>query len=279
MSSAGPLGDAVGLLREIGRDVRATRRKAAFHSPHPPAEGLVLDVGAGHMPEPRADVVVDKYAADDFERASGLDLRKPVVVGDGHALPFADNAFAYVVASHVLEHATDVDAFAAELGRVGAAGFVQVPSAQAELTFGWPFHPWLIDLEDGVLVFRPRGDAVAPYGQLFHNAVADSALFRLWFGAHREVWHHTVHWDDTLSVRSGGTSAAAATARLDVERTVAVLQDAGVPALTPAVRAALRCPVDRRELREQAGHLACTTCERSYPVAGEVPVLLAEAAA
>ena len=58
-----------------------------------------------------------------------------------------------------------------------------------------------------------------------------------------------------------------------------MLQDAGVPALTPAVRAALRCPVDRGELREQAGHLACTTCERSYPVAGEVPVLLAEAAA
>ena len=137
MSSAGPLGDAVGLLREIGRDVRATRRKAAFHSPHPPAEGLVLDVGAGHMPEPRADVVVDKYAADDFERASGLDLRKPVVVGDGHALPFADNAFAYVVASHVLEHATDVDAFAAELatGRRGRirAGAIRPGGADVRL--------------------------------------------------------------------------------------------------------------------------------------------------
>lgn len=279
MSPAGPLGDAAGLLREIGQDVRATRRKAAFHSPHPPATGLVLDVGAGHMPEPRADVVVDKYAADDFERASGLDVSKPVVVGDGHALPFAEGAFAYVVASHVLEHATDVGEFAAELVRVGAAGFVQVPSAQAELTFGWPFHPWLIDLEDGVLVFRPRGAAAAPYGQLFHDAVADSALFRLWFGAHREVWHHTVHWEGALHVRSEGPSEASATAQLDVERTVAVLRDAAVPPLTAPVRAALRCPSDRGELREQGGRLACATCERSYPVAGKVPVLLPEAAA
>lgn len=279
MSLPGPLAELGGLTREMARDLRVARRKAASHRSNPPATGLVLDVGAGHAPEPRADVVVDKYAADDFERASGLDLGKPVVVGDGHALPFADNTFAYVVASHVLEHATDPELFAAELARVGGAGFVQVPTAQSELTFGWPFHPWLIDLDGDVLVFRPRGDAAAPYGQMFHEGWARSAVFRLWFAAHREIWHHSVHWTGSFAVRREGTSAAPATAHLDVERTVAVLSSAEVPPLTPPVRAALRCPADGGTLSNIGGRLVCAICERSYPVAGRVPILLAEAAA
>ena len=99
----------------------------------------MLDVGAGHAAHPRADVVVDKYVADDFERGAALDLGKPLIVADGHALPFADGAFAYVIASHVLEHATDPVRFARELTRVGRRGIRPGPEPrESELTFGWP---------------------------------------------------------------------------------------------------------------------------------------------
>ena len=175
------------LSRELVPSLVSLRRNTVRHAPSPPAGGLVLDVGSGQAAHPRADLIVDKYVADDFERGSALDLRKPLVVADGQALPFADGEFSYVIASHVLEHATDPVLFAGELSRVGAAGFVQVPSREAELTFGWPFHPWLIDRQDDLLVFNPRDDQEAPLGELFHRAFADSTLFGVWFGAHREV--------------------------------------------------------------------------------------------
>ena len=266
-------------LRELGGSVRAVRRNAVRHRPAPPATGLVLDVGAGHAAHPRADLVVDKYVADDFERAAALDLAKPLVVADGHALPFADSTFGYVIASHVLEHAIDPVRFAAELARVATAGFVQVPSREAELTFGWPFHPWLIDLEQGTLVFHPRGDATAPLGGLFHESFASSMLFRMWFGANRDTWHHTLHWTGSFPVRVDGASRAPETATLDVERTVETLPRIGAFGPEGPLREALRCPADGGRLRDESGRLVCEGCGRAYPLAGGVPVLLAEAAA
>ena len=274
-----PARNAVEVLREIGKLVAAQRAQEPAHSPAPPASGLVLDIGAGHAPFARADIVVDKYPADDFERETTLSFEKPLVVADGEAMPFADGTFAYVIASHVIEHAIDPLRFAAELSRIADAGFVQVPSRESELTFGWPFHPWLIDLEDGVLVFRPRGDQRAPIGQTFHESAAESYVFRLWMGAHRGRWYHSVHWKGSLPVRCEGSSRAERTASVDVERTMAVLREAGARGPSGEARRALRCPADGGELEERADHLHCRTCGRAYPFAGTVPVLLTEAAA
>ena len=273
------VGTAAGLARDTASSLRALRRNSAFHTPAPPVHGLVLDVGSGQAAHPRCDLVVDKYVADDFERGKPLDLAKPLVVADGHSLPFGDDTFAYVIASHVLEHATDVPRFASELQRVAAAGFVQVPSREAELTFGWPFHPWLIDLRDDTLVFRPRGDQSAPLGRVFHEAFAESTLFALWFGANRERWHHTLHWKAGFDVQVDGESAAPATARLDVDLTLAALPKLGAIGPEGALRQSLRCPADGGTLSDGTASLTCTRCGSSYPVArGGVPLLLAEAA-
>jgi uncharacterized protein YbaR (Trm112 family) len=266
------------LLRELATYVRGSLASEARHRPNPPERGLVVDVGSGQAPHPRADLIVDKYVADDFERGSALAIDKPLVVGDGHALPFADDAFSYIITSHVLEHATDPVLFAAEMQRVAESGFIQVPSRQAELTFGWPFHPWLIDREDATLVFWPRGDAKAPDGSYFHRAFADSALFALWFTAHRDHWHHTVHWERSFGVRVEGASTAPQTADLDVELTLRTLKEMSVTGPTGALRAALRCPMDGGVLADEPDALRCESCGRAYPVSNGVPVLLAEAA-
>jgi Methyltransferase domain len=277
-----PTRDQARTLFALGRDTTgnllAFRRATDKHSPHPPQTGLVLDVGSGQSAHRRADLVVDKYVTDDFERGSALDLSKPLVVADGQALPFADGAFAYVVASHVLEHATDPLLFATELSRVGDAGFVQVPSRLAELTFGWAFHPWLIDRVDDTLIFNPRNGRHAPAGEFFHHAFADSPQFQVWFGAHRDAWHHSIHWSHTLSVKREGSSVADQTAALDVERALAVLPGMGARGPQGAVRDILYCPHDRGSLSSGASSFTCEECDRSYPVAGGVPVLLREAA-
>jgi Methyltransferase domain/Trm112p-like protein len=277
MSLADQARTMLDLTRDLSRSLISLRRNAIRHTPAPPPHGLVLDVGSGQEAHERADLVVDKYVADDFERGSPLDLSKPLVVADGQALPFADDTFSYVIASHVLEHATDPVLFAGELSRVGLAGFVQVPSREAELTFGWPFHPWLIDRRDNTLVFHPRGNLEAPVGELFHRAFADSTLFSVWFGAHRDMWHHTLHWSESIPVEVKGASDAPRTATLDVEHTLEVIPRMGARGPEGSLLEVLRCPRDRGPLESGDSRLTCSDCGRSYPVAGGVPVLLAEA--
>jgi len=230
---------------------------------------------------------VDKYIADDFERSgnSSLSISKPLVIGDAEALPFATGTFAYAIASHVLEHATDPVLFANELSRIAQAGYVQVPSREAELTFGWPFHPWLIDLVDDTLVFCGRGSAAAPVGHVFHEAATRSKLFALWFAQHRSTFHHSVEWKGELKVRRVGGTPSATTAQFDVEETKARLAElAGFGLRGPCgeVARSMRCPVDGGYLepsRRQGDEvLECAECERAYPVVGGVPLLLQDAA-
>jgi uncharacterized protein YbaR (Trm112 family) len=270
-----------GDLVSVGRELARIPREAALHRPRPPEAGLVLEVGSGDAPHPRADVVIDKYVADNFERAADLDLTRPLVVADGHRLPFADQTFHYVIALHVLEHATDPRRFAGELSRVAPAGFVQVPSRESDLTFAWPFHPWLIDRSGDTLVFSPQENQRAPCGEFFHRAYATSAMFRLWHAAHRSRWHHSVEWRGELSVEVTGTSTAVMAAEIDLERTVAALEAALTKGilrpLPPLVRERLCCPVCRSTLSFEARRIVCAGCGARYPRVGDVPVLLEEA--
>jgi uncharacterized protein YbaR (Trm112 family) len=265
------------------RELASIPRQASRHRPRPPRTGLVLEVGGGQDPHPRANVVVDKYVADSFERAgeAELDLSKPLVVADGHNLPFADGSFAYVIAFHVLEHATEPVRFAAELSRVARGGFVQVPTREAELTFGWPYHPWLIDRVGESLVFSPKGDQRTPLGQTFHEAFDKSPLMRAWWAANRSLWHHSMEWQGELSVRVEGSSEAERTAQLDVEETVSRLEALSARgALLPLdeeTRRALRCPACGGTLVWERTRITCDQCSRDYPVVGGIPVLVEEA--
>ncbi|MEX2031849.1 MAG: methyltransferase domain-containing protein [Dehalococcoidia bacterium] len=260
------------------------RREAVKHRPKPPRDGLVLDVGGGQSPHPRADVTLDKYLVDNFERPgeADVDLSKPLVVADGQRIPFADGTFAYSVALHVLEHATDPAAFAAELSRVSPAGFVQVPTRESELTFGWPYHAWYIDRQDDCLVFSQRDERRAPFGDLFHSSYARDTLLRLWWAAHRSRWHHSIEWTGRLQVRVEGQGEADRSARLDVERTVATLESlaarGALKELPPVLRQALRCPLCRSKLVDEPGFLRCSACGNRFPLVGGVPVLVEEAA-
>lgn len=134
---------------------------------HPPKTGLVLEIGSGDNPNPRSDVLVDRFlGSDNRERGGDLVVDRPFVVADAHQLPFKDGAFAYAICSHILEHMDDPRQFGRELERVSAAGYIQSPSEIAERLFHWSFHRWYVNLEGDTLVLHPR-EPQEPFGELF----------------------------------------------------------------------------------------------------------------
>lgn len=137
---------------------------------------LVLEIGSGHNPHPRSDVLCDKELINDRERGGPLVADRPLVIADAEALPFREGAFDYVICSHVVEHARDIERFLKEVQRVGRAGYIETPSSIAERLYGWDYHRWLIDRIDNRLIIRPKTFSNA-FGLLFHELVKRSRSF------------------------------------------------------------------------------------------------------
>ena len=165
---------------------------------------LVLDVGSGNDPHPRADVLVDKFVTDDTERQGRLVVDRPLVGGDLERLPFKDQAFDFVMASHVLEHVTDPLRAVAELARVGKRGYVETPAEFGGKLMDLPGHRWYVRLEGDVLVFT--GKSVAMFDDpLNHVAFTlwgakDDAWMRFFY-QHRELFFVEHRWEGQLHAR------------------------------------------------------------------------------
>lgn len=143
-----------------------------------PSEALVLDVGGGASPFPRADYVIDALpfeaagagSNESVHRSLGFSPRYSHKTWVQHdlcsrtPLPFSDRQFDFVVCSHLLEDVRDPIGVCGELMRVGKAGYIEVPSRIEEqslgvehpLYAGYYHHRWLISNENETLVFRHK---------------------------------------------------------------------------------------------------------------------------
>lgn len=174
---------------------------------------LVLDVGSGDKPSWRADVLLDRFTGAEHgaQRSGRAEARvyRPLFDADAADMPFADDAFDYAICSNVLEHVTDPVGVAAELGRVAAAGYIEVPEAASAKIVDFPSHLWWCRLEDEpegpTLVFTAK---TAPY----HDPEIDAYIERA--GVRRELdavlnkrFEHRVvqyHWTGRVRLRIEG---------------------------------------------------------------------------
>lgn len=163
---------------------------------------LVLDVGSGGGPNPRANVLCDRFVSDGVERGgSPLVSDRPFVVGDVERLPFVDKAFDFVICSHVLEHVRNPGAAIAELQRVGRRGYIETPSAEWEKLTGFPFHRWMVSYSDRRLVFEHKQAPIQdPHLRAwFAHFQADLGIAtRVWLRRRQLHVYTWLRWEDEI---------------------------------------------------------------------------------
>lgn len=134
-------------------------------------EWKVLDVGSGHRPNRRANVLIDNELNETEHRSgkkASVPSDKKMVVGDALNMPFKDKEFDFIIASHIAEHIDDPEQFCKELARVGKRGYIETPGALDEFFLNEPFHKWIVSKKDNCLVFKEK-KIFKPFSDFFYG--------------------------------------------------------------------------------------------------------------
>ena len=104
----------------------------------------ILDIGCGYTAHENATVICDVQDLSSFYKD------KNFVKLDGNVLPFKDNEFDFVIASHVIEHVKDVKTFINELSRISSKGYIELPTIlEDNLVFeNKKDHIWHTEFDD-----------------------------------------------------------------------------------------------------------------------------------
>ncbi len=121
---------------------------------------IVLEVGPGGSPHPRSDILLEmsfeeEVAAEQRGYADKLKTNKQIVFYSGNSFPFRDNAFDYIICSHVLEHieALELQSFVSELQRVARKGYLEYPTIYYEYLYNFKVHKTLLNNKNGTLYY------------------------------------------------------------------------------------------------------------------------------
>ena len=104
----------------------------------------VLDIGCGYTANEFATTICDTQDLSKFYKS------KDFIKLENKILPFKDNHFDFVIASHVLEHVDDLKFFISELERVSTKGYIELPTKlEDNLVFeNKKDHLWHMDFDD-----------------------------------------------------------------------------------------------------------------------------------
>ena len=104
----------------------------------------ILDIGCGYTANELATTICDIQDLSKFYKD------KNFIKLDGNILPFDDNEFNFIIASHVIEHVKDVNTFIKELSRVSSKGYIELPTIlEDNLVFeNKKDHIWHMEFDD-----------------------------------------------------------------------------------------------------------------------------------
>lgn len=167
----------------------------------------VAEIGSGHNPMYRSNVIVEKFMDNNYHRGGDVKIypRQSFVNADGEHLPFKDNEFDYVICNQVLEHVEHPEAFVSEQSRIARRGYIETPSLIGEQLFPKKSHKWAILDIDGKLVMyekaRMEENYANDYGRLFLNYLPYQSLaFRLLGLTEGALMTNRYEWKDEIEI-------------------------------------------------------------------------------
>jgi SAM-dependent methyltransferase len=167
-------------------------RRDVLNRIKPAKADFVVDIGGGHRPFGRADLVIEKFPFDhSLHRNGPMQFpRVPVIKADALNLPIDDSGCDLIFASHIIEHLPDPARFVSEIKRCSRTVYLEFPSRARELMFAWSFHEWLVEATGGLMRFY-RNDLPQLFGPLFHEEY-DAAL-GAWSDARHELLNTSIY--------------------------------------------------------------------------------------
>jgi len=134
----------------------------------------ILDIGCNIAPVEFAQTVAD---VQNFSKFYEEKNKKFVLIKDKN-LPFSNNQFDFVYASHVIEHVEDLSFFISELKRISRQGYIELPSILEDnivlSTNSSDDHKWMFKFDDveKVLLVEKKKQLIEPF--ITHGVLFDS---------------------------------------------------------------------------------------------------------
>ena len=132
---------------------------------------IVLDVGSGHQPNRRANVILEKYMGETIHRTVDkveTPEDKQLIIGDALSMPFEDKQFDFAIASHIGEHIDDPVLFCSELKRVAKSGYIETPGPLTEFFLPSIAHKWTVTRRGTTICFK-KNYRKKPFSKLFYG--------------------------------------------------------------------------------------------------------------
>jgi Zn finger protein HypA/HybF involved in hydrogenase expression len=265
-------------------------------------EDFVLEIGSGHNPKPRSDVLCDKLPEDDAQRGGKIVHDRPFIAADGQYLPFADKSFDYIISCHVLEHAENPDLFLSELMRVGKAGYIETPTEIGEKLYGWEYHKWVFKSDSDKLIIKKKTND-SQFGQLFHHLYAIDPNYEKFHTAHHNLfliqyeWYGKIDYDivessnDLIDLNNIDVvkSLVAKQASAGVSGTIKGLVPSSLRQLAKGaivksqgrskktlkdIQNIIVCPKCKNKVQWHEDSILCLNCNSTYPIRNGIPYLL-----
>lgn len=164
------------------------------------AKALVLEVGSGGNPYPRANVLLDGFE-DSSERIEKKLVRdRPFVFGLCEKLPFRDKVFDFVICSHVLEHTDDPVGFLSELQRVAKAGYIETPDGFFERINPYTYHRLEITTENHKLLIKKKKKWKddPEVVDLYERKLKKDCSFQYYIRTFPDSFYVRFYWEDEI---------------------------------------------------------------------------------
>jgi uncharacterized protein YbaR (Trm112 family) len=264
----------------------------------------VIDIGSGHAPLIRADVLCDRFPVETVQRPIPA-VYMPAgrfVVGDIQRLPFKDKAFDYAYCCAVLEHLPCPEKACSEISRIATAGLIRTPSYLWEIMGGSAAHLWLISVKENKLIFRRKTLDDAALHSRIPDKIRNSMPYEKLFDSFYEDFFVDFSWRDSIPIdvtfdntsdiyhfddESGEITEEKLYRRIAggrrLSRMFKVMVFESLRRLLGGknidLKKVIACPMCKEVFNEKkVNRLICRKCRVEYPVIQGIPILLKEEA-